>query len=122
MATIALCGMTGSTSLGGEVSKWTLNINQEIIDVTSMASSGNKEYIGCLRDADGTFDSYTPAGGTGSVTALTLTNAKASWSFNAIVDSIQTSLDVHGVVKFTYGFKSSGAITGIAIGMIGQSN
>ena len=111
MSTTALCGMTGSVSLGGEVSKWTLNLNIETIDVTSMASSGSKEFIGCLKDADGTFESYTPCGGVGASAGLVLTNAADSYTMDAIIESVATEVDVHGAVKFVYSFRSSGEVT-----------
>ena len=61
--TTAVCGTTGTISLGGEVTKWTLNLNLALQEATSMSSSGNKEYIGCLKDADFTFDTLVACGG-----------------------------------------------------------
>ena len=109
--TTAVCGTTGTISLGGEVTKWTLNLNLALQEATSMSSSGNKEYIGCLKDADFTFDTLVACGGIGASAGVVFTNDKGSWTFDAIIDSISTTVDVNGIVTFTYGGKSTGAIT-----------
>ena len=111
MATAAACGSSGSVSLGGEVTKWTLNLNQVLQEATSMSSSGNREYIGCLKDADFTFDTLVACGGVGASAGLVFTNDKDSYTFDFIIDSVSTSVDVAGIVTFTYSGKSTGEIT-----------
>lgn len=115
MATTAICGSTGSVSLGGEIVNWTLNLNRSIHDATSIASAGNKEFIGCLIDADGTFESYTSAGTIGAHASVDFINDSGTWSMDIIVTSLKVDLDVNSIVKFTYTFVSSGAITGNGI-------
>jgi predicted secreted protein len=112
MATTAVCGSTGSTSLGGEVTRWTLNLNQDTPEVTSMNSAGYKEYISCLRDADGTLTSYTSLGAIGAHASVVLTaGTKGTFTMNIIVTSLSTEVDANGVVTFNYSFVSTGAIT-----------
>jgi hypothetical protein len=111
MPTTAECGMTGSVSTGGEVTRWTLTLRQDILDATSMSSGGFFEGIGCLRDASFEFDTLTPAGAIGAQSAVTFTNEKGSWTFDAIFQSLRTSVDVNGVVTFTYSGVSTGAIS-----------
>lgn len=111
MATGAKCGSTGSVSLGGEITKWTLNINQDFPEATSMASSGNKEFVPCLKDADFSFDTLIPCGAVGASAGVVFTNDFGTWTFDCIIDSIATTVDVAGVITFTYGGKSTGAIT-----------
>lgn len=111
MATASKCGTTGSISLGGEISKWTLNLNEEAPEVTSMSSDGYKEYIGCLKDADGSFETYVPCGAVGASSAVTFTNDIDSYTMNIIITSLVCDDTVHDAVKFTYNFVSTGAIT-----------
>lgn len=111
MATTAICGTAGTVGLGGEIVRWTLNLNQEAVEVTSTASSGNREYIPCLKSADGTLESYTCPGAVGASAACTFITSKLSKTMNIIITSLSTEVDVKGAVKFTASFVSNGAIT-----------
>jgi hypothetical protein len=111
MATTAVCGSTGSVDLGGEITSWTLNLNQDVLEATSMASVGNKEFIGCLRDADFTFSTLVACGAVGASAAVTFTNDKGSWTFDAIITDITTEVDVNGVVTFNYTGVSTGVVS-----------
>lgn len=107
----AICGSAGSVESYGEITKWTLNLNVDALDATSMSSSGTKEYIACLKDADFTFDTLVPGPSLGAVTALTFSNTKATVNFNAIVTSVVTTVDVNGIVTWSYTGVSTGALT-----------
>ena len=111
MATTADCGSTGSVSLGGEITSWTLNLNQDALEATSMASGGFKEFIGCLKDADGTFTTLVPCGAIGASAGVVFTNDKGTWTMDIIITNLSTEVDVNGVVTFNYTFVSTGAIT-----------
>lgn len=111
--TAAKCGTSGSVSTGGEIKKWEVDFMVEALDATNMGTSaGNKEFIGCLRSAEGTFSSNTVAGTIGAKISLTLTNAAASYVMDAWIDSIGTTVDVNGIVTFDYSFRSTGTIAG----------
>lgn len=112
MATTAICGTAGTVSLGGEITKWTVNLNIDTPEATSMASVGNKEFLACLKDADFTFDTLVSCGDVGAETSLSFVNTKCTISFNAIVNSVQTTTDVNGVVTWTYSGVSTGTISG----------
>lgn len=111
MATTGVCGSTGTISLGGEITKWNLDLLCEAVEAVSMASSGAKEYIACLKSATGSFDSLTSVGGAGASAGVVFTNDKGSWTMDIIITSVVTTVDVNSVVTFTYNFESNGAIT-----------
>jgi hypothetical protein len=111
MATTAKCGSSGSVSLGGEITSWILNLNQDALEATSMASAGFKEFIGCLQDADGEFTTLVPCGAVGAAAGVTFTNDKGTWTMDIIITNISTKVDVNGVVTFRYTFVSTGAIS-----------
>lgn len=111
MATTSDCGSTGTCSLGGEITSWSVTLRVDAVDATSMASGGYGENIACLKDASFTFESLTLVGTIGANAALNFTNDKASYTFNAIIESINTTVDVNDVVKFVISGVSTGAIT-----------
>ena len=111
MSTTAVCGMNGSVSLGGEITSWILNLNVDALDATSMSSGGFKEYIACLKDADGEFTTLVPCGAVGASAGVVFTNDKGTWTMDIIITNINTEVAVDGVVTFRYTFVSTGAVT-----------
>ena len=111
MATASKCGSTGSVNGFGEIIKWTLNLNQEALEATSMDSGGVKEYIACLKSADGSFSSLVPGGAIGAHAGVTFTNDLDSWTMDIIITDLKTTVDVNAVVSFEHTFESTGAIT-----------
>jgi predicted secreted protein len=107
----AICGTTGTTSLGVDVKNWVINYNLDTHDITDLGSNAFKEYIGCLKDIDGTFMSYDPVGGTGSKLSVSFTNDNDSFSGNLIVTNVKTSVSVDNVVTYDYTFSSTGTWT-----------
>ena len=110
MATAAKCGSTGSISLGGELSDWTVILEQDIPEVTSMASKGFKEYISCLKSASGTFSSYIPCGAIGTQLAVDFVNDIETITADIIVTDITVTTDVNDKVQFKYSWVSTGAV------------
>jgi hypothetical protein len=110
MATNAECGTTGSVSLGGEVTQWTFNYNEEVLEATSMASSGAREYIACLKDGDGTWDTFVASGVVGAHGTVDFTNAKQTIQANIIVTSITLGTPVDNQVTYRYSFVTTGPI------------
>lgn len=113
MATTAVCGHTGSVSIGGgagEVVSWTLDFNEDIPEATSMASAGFKEYIACLKDANGTFITLKPMGTIGAHAAATFINDNETFTLNVIVTDIAVGMPVDGRREITYTFVSTGAV------------
>lgn len=111
MTTAAVCGMTGLTSLGGEVTRWEFTELQDTPDATSMASDGNREYIACLKSAEGTFDTQVSVGGVGAQIGVTFQNDLNSYSLNIFITDIKNSVPTPDKVMFTYSFVSTGAVT-----------
>lgn len=111
MATSAKCGSTGSISLGGEISNWSLDLNEDIPDVTSMSSSGYKEYIPCLKDANGTFDSFTSIGAIGARAGVDFVNDIETITCDIIITDVTLTTDVADKVTFKYTFVSTGEVT-----------
>lgn len=111
MATNAKCGSTGTVSLGGEISDWSIILEEDIPEVTSMASGGFKEYIPCLKSASGTFSSYTPAGAIGAHASVDFVNDIETISMDLIITDITLTTDVADKVQFKYSFVSTGEVT-----------
>ena len=110
MATIAKCGSTGSVSLGGEITAWEVSIELDTPEATSMASSGWKEYISCLKSASGTFTSLIPAGVVGSHTGVDFINDNETISMDIIISDLSISTPVDNRVEFSYSFLSTGEV------------
>lgn len=109
--TTAACGSTGSVSLGGEISNWTISLEEDIPEVTSMASSGNREYIPCLKSASGTFESFISIGAIGAHASVDFVNTKETISMDLIITDVTVSTPVDGAVSFKYSFVSNGEVT-----------
>ena len=62
MSTAAVSGVEGSTTIGDEITKYTLNCEVESLDATSMDSSGWHEAIGGLVNVSGSAESNTLIG------------------------------------------------------------
>jgi hypothetical protein len=110
MATTVKCGSTGSTSLGGEVTEFNINIHQDTPETTSMASAGFKEYISCLKSMTGDFKTNIPCGVIGSHLGVTFVNDKETITSNIIITSINDAVKVDGVIQYSYNLESTGAV------------
>lgn len=113
MATTAKCGSTGSISLGGEITNWEVNLNQDIPEATSMASGGTKEYIACLQSADGSFESVTPVGFVGYNAQVDFVNDIETITCDIIITDVTCTVDVADKVVWKYTWVSTGVV-GIA--------
>ena len=114
MATSAVCGTSGSISLGGEILAWTINLLEDAPEVTNMdTSAGFKEYIACLKSATGTFTSNIACGVLGSHAAVDFVNPRQTITADIIITSIGKKVVVDGANGFTYNWESTGQV-GIA--------
>lgn len=111
MATSAKCGSTGSVSLGGEISNWTLSLEEDAPETTSMASSGNREYISCLKSASGSFDSFTSIGAIGAHAGVDFKNDIETITCDIIITDVTVTTPVDGAVTFKYSFVSTGDVS-----------
>ena len=110
MSTYAKCGSTGSVSLGGEITNWSLSLEQDAPEATSMASLGNREYIACLKSASGSFDSETSIGVIGAKTGVDFVNLIETISMDIIITDVAVTAPVDGIVTFKYTWVSTGPI------------
>lgn len=111
MATVSKCGMNGSVSLGGEVTAWNISLEEDIPEVTSMASDGFREYIPCLKSASGNFDTVTVAGVIGAHASVSFENDIETISMNIIVTDVEEVTDVADKVTWKYSLVSTGPVT-----------
>jgi hypothetical protein len=111
MATAAKCGSAGSVGFGGEIIKWTFSEKMLTHEATSMASEGEKEYIGCLKDGAGSFESYTLCATIGANTGATFVNELHTYTADINIININTTVDTAAAVVFKFDFETSGAIT-----------
>ena len=110
MATSAKCGTSGSVSLGGEITAWEFNELQDIPEATSMLSAGSREFIGCLKSGEGTFDSLIAAGAIGYQDSVEFINEIETIHANIIVTDINLVDDVSDNNKFRYSYVTTGPV------------
>jgi hypothetical protein len=112
--TTAKCGTTGTVSLGGEITKWSFTIEQELLDATSQVASAEdsyKQFIACLKKGSGSFSTLVPCGGVGASAAVVFTNDDHAYTADIIITSIGLTTEVAGVRTFNYTFVTTGAVT-----------
>jgi len=116
MSTSAICGMDGSITgpTGGvdEIKEWTVDLDMDIPDATSMASAGWREFISCLKKASGTFKAIgieVPA--LESVASLVLIvggSGTPKISGAAIVHTVSVAVPHDDIVEYTANFTFNG--------------
>jgi hypothetical protein len=114
MATTSNCGLNGSVTGGGEITKWTFVLEQELQDATSMnagADNGYKQFTGCLKKGSGTFITLIPLGGVGAVASVKFENAENSYTADIIITEIGLTEEVNGIRSFSYTFVTTGEVT-----------
>ena len=110
MGTNAKCGFDGTTSIGTEVTAWELNLLEDTPDATSMDSNGFREYLACLKSAEGTFDSQVPCGIPGARVGVSFSNDVETITFDLIVSNVAITTPVEGKVTYKYTFVSTGPV------------
>lgn len=126
---MAIAGKGGSVTLGTakitSLTNWKLDISGEIKDITSFDSNGWKENLSTLRgwngSAEGHWNIKTDAPGqkaiqtallNGTVSQLKLmVNATDNYSGSALITKISIEEPVDDVVKFSFDFEGTGALT-----------
>lgn len=128
---MAIIGYSGSVTVAsgamGNAKAWSLDINQETVDITDFGSSGWKESTATLNgwsgsitaifDASGTAEGALQTGLTGGATvALDLqlgggTGSYDKYSGSANITSQSVTNDVNGIVEVTFNFEGTGALT-----------
>jgi len=111
MPTEAISGHTGTSSQGTEITSWELNLSQEALEATSMASSGNREYVAGLSGGNGKIEGVGTAPTKGAVSSLQLANDNDTFSGDAIISNVQHLTPVDNVVRWTCDFVYTGTIT-----------
>jgi hypothetical protein len=111
MATAAKCGLSGSVSLGGEITSWDLILEEDIPEATSMESKGMREYIPCLKSASGNYTSLTAAGVIGSQTSVDFVNDIETVTCDIIITDINILDPVDNKVEYKYTWVSTGPIS-----------
>lgn len=126
---MAAAGKSGNVKLGAnavtELGNWKLDIDLDLKDKTNFASSGWKESVACLKSfsgsAEGTWNVASDTNGqkalqdallNGTTVALSLyTNATNYYSGSAYVKKLSVEEPVDDVVKFSFDFDGTGALT-----------
>ena len=128
---MAIIGHSGSVTVAtgamGNAKAWSLDINQETVDITDFGSSGWKESAATLNSWSGSITAIFDASGTaegalqtgltgGSGVALDLqlgdgTGSYDKYSGSAIITGQSVTNDVNGIVEVTFNFEGTGALT-----------
>lgn len=75
-----------------------------------MASASYKEYIACLKSAEGSFDTLVACGAVGAHASVEFISAVETLTFNILVTDITVTTDVNDKVVYRYTFVSTGAV------------
>ena len=111
MSTASQCGYSGSTTIGTEVLEWNLNLLEDTPEATNMTTSGGyKEYIACLKSAEGDFVTQVPSGIQGARVGATFHNSIKTIDLDLIVTNIVVSSPVDGKVTYRHSFVSTGPV------------
>ena len=104
--TAAIAGVEGDTSIGTEITKWSLNIEIEDLDATNELSGGNEEYIpGLVSIQSGTADSNVPLGPAGAKLGVTFVMPDAtSLTADIIITDVKPNAPVQDEVTWTADF------------------
>ena len=86
-------------------------MEEDTPDATSMSSSGNKEYIACLKSASGSFTTLVACGAIGAHAGVDFINDTETVSMDIIVTDITLTTDVSDKVVFKYSFVSTGTVS-----------
>ena len=109
-STSAKCGYTGTTSIGTEVVDFNINLLQDVVEATSLASNGNKESIACLKSAEGDFTTLVPSGTVGSRLGVAFSTSYETIVFDLLINNIVVSGPVDGRASYKYSFVSTGEV------------
>lgn len=121
MATVAVSGSGGSISGNGingatEIKDWAITLNIDVLDATSMASTGWREFIFGLKGGTGRFtcigvrpDPLTTAAA--ATATFTQSTGGGTISGTILLGSVEVSPSVDSVVTYVATFSFSGAIT-----------
>ena len=124
MATLALCGQSGSIggiTAGLEVTEWNMELIVDSIDATSMGAAGSngwKEKISCLKSGSGNFVTIGSMSSVGLQAGCSFVDASVGGttiSGNIIVNDIQITTPVADKVAWDHKFVFTGTITAAGI-------
>ena len=103
--TAAIAGVEGDTSIGTEITKWSLNIEIEDLDATNELSGGNEEYIpGLVSIQSGTADSNVPLGPAGAKLGVTFVMPDTTTLTADIITDVKPNAPVQDEVTWTADF------------------
>jgi len=118
-------GKTGTATFASKdikgMTKWTLNYEADLPEVTGMDSNGAAAFISGITRWSGNISGYyegtsggslgtvTP-GASGAISLLTHTGGK-TYSGTALVKSCNAEVDVGGAIAFSIDFQGTGALT-----------
>jgi len=109
---MAISGKTGLVDGAcNDIVSWTVDLETDLLDVSSFCSEGYKEYIEGLKGGTGTLESYARYSGTSSIVLTNSAVGSVSISGDVIWNSESIENAVSGIQTFTHGFTFTGAIT-----------
>lgn len=134
---MAITGHSGSCTVGAsaitEAKAWSLDVSQDVADITNFSSAGWKESAATLKSWSGSitvlFDGGADTGQaaliagatSGTSVALVLTTSAAGagtsekFSGSAIITSMPITNEVSGIIEVSFSFTGTGALTQAAI-------
>jgi len=104
----AICGKNGTVNgSGATIRSWSINIETDLLDATTMGSNGYREYIECLTGATGSLTATERFAG-GATISLENTNTTYGGTVKFGTEAVETP--VEGLVLYTHDFTFSGSV------------
>ncbi len=115
-STSAKAGFGGSISgaVGSEVREWSVDLTQDLIDVTSFDSDGWRAFIPGLKGATGTYTGVgttLPAVGSVANATFNISDGNAFATGDILVSQVGVVCQVEDAVVYTASFSFCGAVS-----------
>lgn len=114
MANVSISGKAGSVTGGNSASnikEWSCSLSAEALDSTNFDSAGWREFTIGLKGGEGSFTALGVPPTTGAAASLALLTSTSTLTGAAIIDVVDYSVDVAGLVEYTANFKFNGVVT-----------
>ena len=103
----AVTGLAAAT----EITNWSIDLTQEILEATSFASNGWREFILGLKGGTGTFTCVGTPPAIGSDTSVVFDTGGPTITGDILVGSITYNTPVDGIVSYDVTFTLCGSIS-----------
>jgi len=108
------CGGSISGAVGSEVRNWTVNLTQDLIDVTSFSSDCWRVFLGGLKGGTGSYEGVgatLPAVGSVANAVFNMASGSAFATGDIVVNDVQVVCQVEDSVVYNAQFSFCGEVS-----------